>query len=59
MIKLNTFLGSAVIQKTVFFKTRITIGRSEENDLVLADPHVSRLEAIIEQNVVGNIFSVT
>jgi len=49
MIKLKTFLGSAVIQKTVFFKTRITIGRSEENDLVLADPHVSRLEAIIER----------
>ena len=49
MIKLKTFLGPAVIHKTVFSKARITIGRSEDNDLVLADPHVSRLEAIIEQ----------
>ncbi len=48
MIELKTFLGSAVIQKTIFAKTRITIGRSEENDLVLANPHVSRIEAIIE-----------
>jgi len=49
MIELKTFLGSAVIHKTVFSKTRITIGRSEDNDLVLANPHVSRVEAIIER----------
>lgn len=39
-----------MVHKTVFSKTRVTIGRSEDNDLVLANPHVSRLEAIIEQN---------
>ena len=49
MIELKTFLGSAVVHKTVFSKTRISIGRSEDNDLVLANPHVSRVEAIIEQ----------
>ncbi len=49
MITLKTFLGPAVVHKTVFSKTRVTIGRSEDNDLVLANPHVSRLEAIIEQ----------
>jgi len=53
MIELKTFLGSTVIQKTIFSKTRITIGRSEDNDLVLANPHVSRIEAIIEQNDKG------
>ncbi len=49
MIELKTFLGSAVVHKTVLSKTRITIGRSADNDLVLANPHVSRLEAVIEQ----------
>ena len=49
MLELKIFLGSAVVHTTVFSKTRITIGRSEDNDLILANPHVSRLEAIIER----------
>ena len=49
LIELKTFLGAAVVHKTVLSKARITIGRSEDNDLVLANPHVSRLEAVIEQ----------
>ncbi|MDH5586791.1 MAG: sigma 54-dependent Fis family transcriptional regulator [Nitrospirota bacterium] len=54
MIELKTLLGSAVVHKTIFSKTRITIGRSEDNDLVLANPHVSRLEAIIEKKGDGH-----
>jgi len=53
MIELQIFLGQVAIQKSVFSKKRITIGRSEDNDLVLANPHVSRLEAIIEQTGTG------
>ncbi len=54
MIELKTFLGDAVVHKTVLSKARITIGRSDDNDLVLANPHVSRLEAIIEQTIDGH-----
>ncbi len=54
MIELKTFLGSAVVHKTLLSKSRITIGRSDDNDLVLANPHVSRLEAVIEQTNDGH-----
>ena len=54
IIELKTFLGAAVVHTTVLSKTRITIGRSEDNDLVLANPHVSRLEAVIEQTGDGH-----
>ncbi len=49
MIEFKILMGSTVVHKIVFSKTRVTIGRSEDNDLVLANPHVSRLEGIIEQ----------
>ncbi len=48
MIELKVYLEAALIHKTTLAKNRITIGRSEDNDLVLANPHVSRLEATIE-----------
>ena len=48
MIELKVYLDSALIHKITLAKSRITIGRSENNDLVLANPHVSRLGAIIE-----------
>ncbi|MGB0911761.1 MAG: sigma 54-interacting transcriptional regulator [Nitrospirales bacterium] len=48
MIELKVYLDSALIHKTTLAKNRITIGRSDDNDLVLANPHVSRLEAIVE-----------
>ncbi len=54
MIELKTFLGEAVVHKTVLSKNRITIGRSDDNDLVLANPHVSRLAVIIEQTIDGH-----
>ncbi|MDR4486014.1 MAG: sigma 54-interacting transcriptional regulator [Nitrospirales bacterium] len=53
MIELRIYLGEATVQKTVFSKNKITIGRSEDNDLILPNPHVSRLEAILEQTDEG------
>ena len=48
MIEFKVFFESALIHRIVISKDRITIGRSEDNDVVLANRHVSRLEAIIE-----------
>ncbi|WP_454063406.1 sigma 54-interacting transcriptional regulator [Candidatus Nitrospira salsa] len=48
MIELKVYLDSVLIHKTTHAKNRITIGRSEDNDLILVNPHVSRQEAIIE-----------
>jgi len=49
MIEFKVFLESTLIHRIVISKDRITIGRSEDSDLVLANRHVSRLEAIIEK----------
>ena len=48
MIEFKIYLDSTFIRKAVLPASHITIGRSEDNDLVLDNPHVSRLEAIIE-----------
>ena len=50
MIEFKIFSGTTLIHKTIQSKSRITIGRSEDNDLILNNPHVSRLEAIIERH---------
>ena len=50
MIELKVYLETALIQRATLTKSRITIGRSGGNDVVLSNPHVSRLEAIIQQD---------
>ncbi|HET6464251.1 MAG TPA: sigma 54-interacting transcriptional regulator [Nitrospiria bacterium] len=49
MLDLKVFLRDKLLKKTTLAKDRITIGRSENNDVVLADAMVSRLHAVIEK----------
>lgn len=49
MLDLKVFLKDKLLKKTTLAKDRITIGRSENNDIVLADTMVSRLHAVIEK----------
>jgi two-component system response regulator AtoC len=49
MLEVKIFLKDKLLKKTTLAKDRITIGRSEENDIVLADTMVSRLHAVIEK----------
>ncbi len=48
MFQLNVYKQTVLLQQILLEKNRITVGRSSDNDLVLADPHVSRIEAIFE-----------
>ncbi len=50
MIELRVYLETTLIQRATLTKNRITIGRSEDNDVVLSNRHVSRLEAIIQHD---------
>lgn len=50
MLEITIFLNDRLLQKTTISKNRITVGRSENNDIVLADPMVSRLHAVIEKS---------
>ena len=56
MLELRIFLDKKLIHRTTLSKGTITIGRSPDNDVVLANQHVSRLHAVIEQ--VGEAFTV-
>lgn len=49
MIEFKVFLKQVFIHKVQISKNSVTIGRSPENDLILPNPHVSRLEGIISQ----------
>jgi len=49
MLDVKIFLKDKLLQKTSLSKNRITIGRSENSDIVLADTMVSRLHAVIEK----------
>jgi two-component system response regulator AtoC len=49
MLDVKIFLKDKLLQKTTLSKNRITIGRSENSDIVLADTLVSRLHAVIEK----------
>lgn len=49
MLDVKVFLNDRLLKKTTLSKDRITIGRSENNDIVLADTMVSRLHAVIEK----------
>jgi transcriptional regulator with PAS, ATPase and Fis domain len=50
MFEFKVYLEKKLIQKTVVSKERVTIGRSSENDLVLSNPHVSRVHIIIRKD---------
>lgn len=47
MLEINVYLGDKLIQKTTLSKNRVTVGRSETNDIVLHDRQVSRLHVSI------------
>jgi transcriptional regulator with PAS, ATPase and Fis domain len=49
MLEIKVYINNKLMQKTTLAKNRITIGRSEENDIVLADQWVSRLHAVIQR----------
>jgi transcriptional regulator with PAS, ATPase and Fis domain len=49
MLDFKIFLKDKLLKRTTFSKNRITIGRSENSDIVLADTMVSRLHAVIEK----------
>ncbi|HET6464278.1 MAG TPA: sigma 54-interacting transcriptional regulator [Nitrospiria bacterium] len=49
MLDVKVFLNDKLLRKTTLAKNRITVGRSEHNDIVLSDPLVSRLHAVIEK----------
>lgn len=49
MLEVKVFLNDRLLKKTTLAKNRITIGRSEDNDVVLVGPMVSRLHAVIEK----------
>jgi transcriptional regulator with PAS, ATPase and Fis domain len=49
MLDVKIFLKDKLLKKTMLAKDRITIGRSDNNDIVLADTMVSRLHAVIEK----------
>jgi DNA-binding NtrC family response regulator len=50
MLEFKVYLDKKLIQRIVLSKGEITIGRSAENDLVLPNPHVSRLHLVIAQD---------
>ena len=50
MLEFKVYLEKKLIQRIVLSKGEITIGRSAENDLVLPNPHVSRLHLVIAQD---------
>lgn len=49
MIEFKVSLNQVFIHKVQISKNSVTIGRSSENDLILPNPHVSRLEGVISQ----------
>jgi transcriptional regulator with PAS, ATPase and Fis domain len=49
MLDVKIFQKDKLLKKTTLSKNRITIGRSENSDIVLADTLVSRLHAVIEK----------
>ncbi len=49
MLEAQVFLGDKLVHKAVVSKSRITVGRSDENDVVLPDKFVSRLHCVIEK----------
>jgi transcriptional regulator with PAS, ATPase and Fis domain len=49
MLEVKVYLNNKLLQKTTLAKNRITIGRAEENDIVLANALVSRLHAVIQR----------
>ena len=49
MLEFRVLLDNKLVQKKVTSKASITIGRSEANDLVLHNKHVSRSHVVIKQ----------
>ncbi|MBI3994416.1 MAG: sigma 54-interacting transcriptional regulator [Nitrospirae bacterium] len=49
MLEVQIVLGDRLVHKAVVSKNRITVGRSDENDVVLPDKFVSRLHCVIEK----------
>ena len=49
MIEFKVSLNQVFIHKVQISKNSVTIGRSSENDIILPNPHVSRLEGVIIQ----------
>lgn len=49
MLEVQVFLGDKLIHKTVVSKSRITVGRSDDSDIILPDKFVSRLHCAIEK----------
>jgi DNA-binding NtrC family response regulator len=49
MLEFKVYLDNKLIQRSLLSKGEMTIGRSAENDLVLPNPHVSRLHLVIVQ----------
>ena len=49
MIEFKVFLNQAFIHKIQISKNSITIGRSPDNDIILPNPHISRLQGVITQ----------
>ncbi|HEY5594060.1 MAG TPA: sigma 54-interacting transcriptional regulator [Nitrospiria bacterium] len=49
MLEVQVLLGDKLVHKAVVSKSRITAGRSDENDIVLPDKFVSRLHCVIEK----------
>lgn len=54
VLELNIFLDKKLIRRAFIPKSRMTIGRSSTNDLVLFNEHVSRLHVVIRQE--GDLF---
>lgn len=50
MLEVKVYIKDRLLKQTTMAKNRITVGRSENNDIVLADPMVSRLHAVIEKS---------
>jgi Nif-specific regulatory protein len=53
MIEIELSLNRRLLRKSSFTSPRITVGRSPDNDIVLDDPRVSRLHAVIEKRGSG------
>ncbi|TAK00894.1 MAG: FHA domain-containing protein [Candidatus Manganitrophaceae bacterium] len=49
MLELKVYLDKKLIQRSLLSKGEITVGRSSENDLILPNPHVSRLHLVISK----------
>ncbi len=49
MLEFKVFLNQVFIHKVQILKNSVTIGRSSDNDIILPNPHVSRLEGVIIQ----------